>query len=88
MERDKNVTNETQQAIIDRIRELCKQNNISPSELATRCGVSRSNIRDILNGSIKKSSVLSIKIICDGLDIQIEEFFASDIFRNLGPEIK
>ncbi len=82
------VANKTQQAIIDRIGELCKRRNISYSQLATRCGLPRASIRDIMNGRVKKSYVITIKMICDGLGITLREFFDTEEFESLEQEIE
>lgn len=78
----------TQQAIINRINELCEKKNMTPAELSIKCGMPREGLRDILNGRVKKSYVITIKIICDALDMTLDEFFANAEFRNLDQAIK
>ncbi len=77
-----------QEAIVHRIAELCEQNQITISGLATKCGLNRSTIRDIMSGESKTSSIKTIKIICDGLDIKLKDFFDTDEFDNLEQEIR
>ena len=77
-----------QEAIIHRIEELCEQNHLTHSGLATKCGLNRSTIRDIMNGKTKNSGTTTIKIICDGLGLKIKEFFDTDEFDNLEQEIR
>ncbi len=41
----------------------------------------------ILYGQSKNAGVVTIKKICDGLDVTIQEFFADPIFADLEPEL-
>lgn len=77
-----------QEAIANRITELCKIHDCTPSGLATKCGLNRSTVRDIVNGDSKAPTIRTIKIICDGLDINLKDFFDSEDFDNLEQEIK
>ena len=70
-----------------RIIELCSQRNITINKLATISGVTQSTLNNIICGR-NSATVSTIKKLCDGLDITIEEFFCSDLFRNLEQEIK
>ena len=47
-----------------------------------------SSVKAILYGRSKNPKLLTIKIICDGLDITLAEFFDTDEFNNLEQEIK
>jgi transcriptional regulator with XRE-family HTH domain len=78
----------TQQAIINRIMQLCNENNLTISEMAIKCGMPREGLRDIVSGKIKKSYVITIKIICDAFDMTLDEFFATEEFRSLDQAIK
>lgn len=40
-----------------------------------------------LYGQSKNAGVVTIKKICDGLDITIQEFFEDPIFADLEPEL-
>jgi hypothetical protein len=40
-----------------------------------------------LSGGFQDAGVVTIKKICDGLDITIQEFFADPIFADLEPEL-
>jgi transcriptional regulator with XRE-family HTH domain len=78
----------TSEAIRLRILELCKENNITINKLATISGVTQSTLNNIISGRNNSTTVSTIKKLCDGLDISIENFFCSDLFRNLEQEIK
>lgn len=75
-------------AVVERIKKLCKQKNIRFNELATRSGVTPSTVYSMLDERRLDVGVVVLKKLCDGLDITITEFFDDDIFRNLEQEIK
>lgn len=75
------------ECVVRRIEELCAQRNISFRHLAYISGMSPSTITNILNGKSKNPGVVTIKKICDGLDITFMDFFDTDYFRTLEQEI-
>lgn len=76
------------EAIVIRFQKLCKENDIKYNELATRAGVTPSTVYSMMEESRKDLSVITVKKLCDGLDISITEFFNHDIFIGLEQEIK
>lgn len=76
------------EAVKCRILELCDENGISVNKLCNISGVTQSTINNIVNGRNKSVTVSTIKKLCDGLEITIEDFFNSDLFRGLEQEIK
>ena len=78
----------TKQAVAERIIELCKERNIALNTLANVSGVAPSTVYSMLNEKSQNPGVVSIKKLCDGLDISLREFFDSDIFSDLEQEIK
>jgi len=78
----------TKQAIAKRIIELCEQRNMAINALANISGVSPSTVYSMLNEKSQNPGAVSIKKLCDGLDITLREFFDSPIFENLEQEIK
>lgn len=76
------------EAIEKRIFELCNERNIAINTLANISGVSPSTVYSILNEKSQNPGVVSIKKICDGLNISIREFFDSELFECLEQEIK
>lgn len=76
------------EAVEKRIVELCNEKGIAINALANISGVSPSTVYSILNEKSQNPGVVSIKKICDGLDISIREFFDCDLFENLEQEIK
>ena len=75
-------------AVEKRIIELCDERGIAINSLANFSGVSPSTVYSILSEKSKNPGVVSLKKLCDGLDISIREFFNSDIFDDLEQEIK
>ena len=75
-------------AVIFRILELCRQNDITLNKLSTICGITQSTLNNIVSGRNKSTTVSTIKKICDGLEITILDFFTSPLFENLEQEIK
>lgn len=75
-------------AVVKRIYELCDERSITPNALSYRAGISQSTIKSILNGESKNPGIVTIKKICDGLEISLIEFFDTDDFRSLEQEIK
>lgn len=76
------------EAVAKRILELCEQRNIAVNALAAISGVSPSTVYSMLNEKSKNPGVVSIKKLCDGLEISLREFFDSDLFDDLEQEIK
>ncbi len=79
---------DTLTAIKNRILQLCGERDISVNKLSTLCGLSPSSLKSILYGRSQNPKILTIKIICDGLDITLAEFFDTKEFNELEQEIK
>ena len=71
----------TTEAITQRIIDLCKKSNITPTKLCTISGVEPSTITSIFYGKSKNPGINTIKYICDGLGITLYEFFNDDLFK-------
>ena len=78
----------TKKAVAERIKMLCKERNLTINGLANICGISPSTIYSLLNSKSKNPGVVTIKIICDGLEISVRNFFDSDLFNITEQEIK
>lgn len=76
------------EAIMLRFQELCAQKEIKYNELATRAGVTPSTVYSMMDERRKDLSVITVKKLCDGLDISIAEFFGAEVFKNLEQEMK
>ncbi len=76
------------EAVKLRIIDLCKKNGITVNKLATESGITQSTLSNIISGRNNSTTISTIKKICDGLGITIQEFFASELFDNLEQEIR
>ena len=79
---------DTREAIANRIRQLCKERNMTPNGLSTISAVPQATIKSILNGESKNPGAVTIKKLCDGLEITLGEFFSTSEFDALEQEIK
>ena len=79
---------DTRKAVQDRIRQLCKEQGITPNALSYRAGVPQATIKSILCNETQNTGVVTIKKLCDGFNISLYDFFDTDVFRALEQEIK
>ena len=78
----------TKEAVAKRILDLCAERNMAVNALASVSGVSPSTIYSMLNEKSKNPGIVSLKKICDGLEITLGEFFSTPEFDGLEQEIK
>ena len=78
----------TKEAVAQRIIDLCTERNIAINALANISGVAPSTTYSMLNTKSKNPGVVSIKKLCDGLEITIRQFFDSPLFDDIEQEIK
>lgn len=71
---------ETWERIVKRILYLCRIKNIGINTLAFRAGLTPSTLKSILYGKSKNPGIVTIRHICDGLGVSLEEFFHSRLF--------
>lgn len=71
-----------------RILELCNEYNITVNKLANISGITQSTLSNIIGGRNNSMTISTIKKVCDGVNISIRDFFASNLFDNLEQEIK
>lgn len=76
------------EAVRQRIIQLCEERNISINKLSSMSGVTQSTVNNIVSGRNNSATISTIKKLCDGLGITIEEFFSSALFAGLEQEIK
>lgn len=78
----------TYNAVKDRLLALLNEHKISIHKLATESGVAPSTIKNILYGKSTNPGIVTIKMLCDGLNITLLEFFSTEKFINLEQEIQ
>lgn len=79
---------DTREAIARRIKQLCKERELTPNGLSNLAAVPQATIKSILNGESKNPGTVTIKKLCDGLEITLGEFFSTPEFDALEQEIK
>ncbi len=78
----------TYKAVKNRILTLCNDRKITINKLAAQSGVSPSTLKNILYKKSINPGIVTIKMLCDGLDISLKDFFDTKEFDELDQEIK
>lgn len=78
----------TREAVAQRILELCEERKITVNALANISAVPPSTVKSIIYDVSKNPGIVTIKMLCDGLGISLDEFFSSELFKNLSQEIE
>ncbi len=76
------------EAVRERIIELCQEQDISINKLSNISGVTQSTVNNIVSGRNRSATISTIKKLCDGFGITIQDFFESELFHDLEQEIK
>lgn len=64
--------------VVQRIYELCRERDITPNALSYLAGISQSTVKSIES---RNPGIVTLKKICDGLDISIVDFFDTAEFK-------
>ena len=75
-------------AVVLRFQQICELRRIKPNELANISGVTPSTVYSMMDSKRRDMSVITIKKLCDGLDITLGEFFSTPEFDALEQEIR
>ena len=78
----------TVDAVRNRILQLCEERKLSINKLATICALPPSSVKNILYGKSQNPKLLTIKMICDGLEMTLGEFFSTPEFDALEQELQ
>lgn len=76
------------EALVIRIEGLCVQRGKNVTQLAYDAGVHPSTVKSIINGNSKNPGIVTIKKLCDGLEINWNEFCSDGVFVDLDQEIE
>lgn len=76
------------EAVKLRILELCDERQLTVNALANLCGVTQSTLANIVGGRNHSTTISTIKKICDGLEVEIGQFFSSPVFDDLEQEVQ
>lgn len=74
--------------VVKRFQDICKQRGIKTNELANLSGVTPSTVYSMMDSSRRDLSIITIKKLCDGLNVTLGEFFSTPEFDALEQEIQ
>ena len=74
-------------AVANRFLDLCEARRLKANELATLSGVTPSTVYSMLDNRRRDVSIITIKKLCDGLEITLGDFFSVPVFDELEQEI-
>ena len=78
----------TYESVKNRILQLLEEKQMTIYKLSIESAVAPSSIKNILYGKSKNPGIVTIKMLCDGFGITLNDFFDTDEFRELEQEIK
>ena len=73
--------------VAKRFIELLKERDMNVNQLAIISGVTASTVYSLLDESRRDVSIVTVKKLCDGLEITLGEFFNVPLFNELEQEI-
>lgn len=76
------------QATALRIKKICIDKNITLNKLCTMAGITQSTASNIVHGNSKNPGIVTIKKLCDAVNISIQDFFDDELFQDLEQEIE
>lgn len=79
---------DTYKEVKNRILLLCEQKSMTINKLATESGLSPSSLKNILYGKSKNPGIVTLKLICEGLGVSLNEFFDTEKFRGTEKEFQ
>ena len=79
---------DTYTAVKNRILQLLGEKNMSIYKLSMESAVPPSSIKNILYGKSQNPGIVTIKMLCDGLNITLLDFFNTKEFASLEQEIQ
>lgn len=71
------------EAIKIRIKKLADTNNLTLYSLAVNSGIPTSTLNDFFRGKVELPRIDNILHICEGLDMELKEFFDDPIFKDV-----
>ena len=75
-------------AVTARFASICRQRGIKYNELAVKAGVTPSTVYSMMDARRRDVSIVTIKMLCDGLDISLAELFSGPEFTGLEQELQ
>lgn len=71
------------EAVQKRIINLCEEQHITLKKLATNSGLPYSTVFSIFYGKSKSPKLATILHICEGLNIEMTDFFKDSVFKDV-----
>ena len=75
-------------AVVCRFKTICGERGIKANELANLSGVTPSTVYSMMNNTRRDLSIITIKKLCDGLEMSLGDFFSAPEFDSLEQEIQ
>lgn len=75
-------------AVVARYKAICAERNIKPNELANIASVTPSTVYSLFDERRGQVSNTTIKILCNGLEMSLGNFFSAEGFDSLDQEIE
>ncbi len=73
-------------AISKKILKICVEKDITPNKLASICCLTQSTVQNIIAGKSRNPKLLTIIRICEGLNIDLKDFFDDELFATIERE--
>ena len=74
-------------AVVKRFQSICSERNITYNELANLSGVTPSTVYSMMDNHRRDLSIITIKKLCDGLELSLSDFFTDSLFDDVEQEI-
>lgn len=79
---------DTREYIVKRVLDLCDEKRLTINGLARLSALPPTTLKNIINGTSQNPGVITLKKICDGLEISMIDFFDTNEFRSIEQEIR
>lgn len=79
---------DTKKLVKERIKYLCKEKGVNINEISNEAGVSPTTYYSIIGTKSKNPGIVTIKYLCDALEISLYDFFNTEEFRSKEQEMK
>ncbi len=71
------------EAVKKRIINLANERDLNLHRLSLKAGISYSTLISFINGKSESPKLVTLLHICEGLGIELNEFFTDDLFKDV-----
>lgn len=71
------------EAVKKRIINLANERDLNLHRLSLKAGISYSTLSSFINGKSESPKLVTLLHICEGLGIELNEFFTDDLFKDI-----